>query len=212
MKLLVAVCLSLTLTACVSDHALNSELAEREAAHSEDSAAHGFSPWERVRTAPLASPGAVVSQVVGADSWVRIAYHRPAANGRDVWTAVGRYGPIVPRNGEPSPWRAGANEPTTLELSQDLLLEGEPLAAGKYVLMMIPRDNTWSIVVQSYAGNAGTGQFNPDLTVLSVPVKPMAAPHLERLTYGFDGELPDATTAWMHWAELKVPFTFSQAN
>jgi hypothetical protein len=34
-----------------------------------------------------------------------------------------------------APWRAGANENTTIEFSTDVLVEGRPLAAGKYGLL-----------------------------------------------------------------------------
>jgi hypothetical protein len=31
-----------------------------------------------------------------------------------------------------APWRAGANENTTIEFSTDVKIEGQPLPAGKY--------------------------------------------------------------------------------
>jgi len=210
MKHLAVACLALFLSACAADETHHG--APAPAASQAAEAPASFSPWPRIRTAADASPGAVVSQVIGADSWIRIAYHRPGVKGRDVWADEGRFGPIVPRNGDPSPWRAGANEPTTLELSQDLLLEGQPLAAGKYVLMMIPRDTHWTLVVQQFEGNGGAGRFDPDLTVITANVTPKSAPFREWLTYGFDGDLSDATTAWLHWAELKVPFRFTLPN
>lgn len=206
MKLFAAACLAaLSLTACATD-----EVHERaDAPPAAAALPESFSPWPRARTSPDASPGAVVSQAIGAEHWIRIAYHRPGVKGRDVWNDQGRFGPIVPRNADPSPWRAGANEPTTLELSKDLLLEGQPLAAGKYVLMMVPRDTHWTVVVQRFEGNGGAGRFDPDLTVLTANVQPRTAPFTEWLTYGFGGELQTGATAWLRWGELEVPFSFS---
>ena len=78
---------------------------------------------------------AIVSEQVGLTQ-VTITYHRPAVNGRDgkIW------GQLVPKgfvdqgfgNGNPSPWRAGANENTVIEFDNDVKIEGQPLPKGRY--------------------------------------------------------------------------------
>lgn len=124
-------------------------------------------PWSRQKSRPDASQGAVVAQVIGVDTWVQVAYHRPAVRGRDVWDATDSRGNnLVPRNGEPKPWRAGANEVTTIEFSGDVRVQGAEVAAGKYALFMIPGDDPtkepWTLVLNkdteqwgSEAGPAG---------------------------------------------------------
>ena len=73
-------------------------------------------------TPPQPSPGAKVSQAVGA-SEVAVSYSRPAVKGRVIW------GELVPWD---KPWRAGANENTVFSVSRDVKIEGQPLPAGSY--------------------------------------------------------------------------------
>ena len=81
----------------------------------------------------------------------RLCYGAPSANDREVM------GGLVPFE---SPWRAGANEPTTLHLTAPALLGTIPgedesfmaldpvaLEAGSYSLYAIPGENEWEIFV-----------------------------------------------------------------
>src|ERR1051325_1034493 len=67
---------------------------------------------------------------------ITIHYDRPGVKGREgkIW------GELVPvgfvnlgfGSAKESPWRAGANENTTIEFSNDVKVEGQLLKAGKY--------------------------------------------------------------------------------
>lgn len=167
------------------------------------------SPWSREKTKPDVSQGAVVAQVIGVDTWVQIAYHRPGVKGRSVWTEKSSnpvIGFLVPRDGEPRPWRTGANEATTIEFSQDVLIEGEKLAAGKYALFMIPSDEHWTVIFDSKSDQWGSFRYDKANDALRVEVTPVEAPHNEWLSFGFDDAGATSATAWLHWEKLKVPF------
>src|SRR4030095_10296854 len=77
----------------------------------------------------------IVSEQVGLTQ-VTITYHRPAVNGREgkIWGGVVHKGFIDQGfgMGNPAPWRAGANENTTIELDNDVKIEGQSLLKGKY--------------------------------------------------------------------------------
>lgn len=168
------------------------------------------SPWSRVKQRPDASQGALVAQTVGVDDWVQIAYHRPGAKGRDVWTESNARGQkLVPRDGDPGPWRAGANEATTIEFTSDVMVQGSALAAGRYALFMIPGDEHWTLIFQDDEEQWGSGEYDAAADTLRVQTTAVEAPHAEWLTYGFDA--PDAwsTVAWLHWGNVKVPFTIA---
>src|SRR6266550_1089804 len=98
---------------------------------------------------PLApSQKASVTQTIGVTD-VTITYHRPAVKGRTIFAAAppsmeerakgeatldnqnerkpGE--PIVPYN---HVWRAGANEATVFQITDDVLVNGQPLKAGTY--------------------------------------------------------------------------------
>jgi hypothetical protein len=89
---------------------------------------------------------------------VTVRYSRPAVNGREgkIWGDLVPYGFVDYHYGtsKGAPWRAGANENTTIEFSTDVTIEGKPLAAGKYgffiamgpekaTLVFSKDDNAW---------------------------------------------------------------------
>src|SRR5882724_7347871 len=84
---------------------------------------------------PRDSQHAKIIQRVGITD-ITINYHRPLVKGRKVWGGLVPYG---------QPWRAGANENTTIEFSSTVSVEGKPLAAVIYGLHMIPSDNEWIV-------------------------------------------------------------------
>ena len=77
---------------------------------------------ERGNEEPRTSPNAAVSQPIGTTE-VRLTYGRPQVNGRTI------FGGLVPYD---EVWRTGANEDTTISVSSDVTVEGEPLPAGTY--------------------------------------------------------------------------------
>ena len=164
---------------------------------------------QREKKKPDASQGAAVTQTIGADTQVTIAYHRPGVKGREVWTEKSDNPvtkPLVPRDGDPRPWRAGANEATTIEFTGDVQVEGKDLAAGKYALFMIPTDGDWTVVFSKQARQWGAFQYNQDDDALRVTVTPVEAPHQEWLAYGFDDPGAWSATAHLRWDKVKVPF------
>lgn len=158
---------------------------------------------------PLASPAAKVSQSIGVGTEITVSYHRPGVRGRNVWEDKSdnpNIGPLVPRDGDPRPWRAGANNTTQISFSQDVKIEGNELPAGDYGLFMIPRDDKWTVIFSRDAKGWGSFRYNEENDALRIDVKPVEAPHQEWLLYGFE-ELEDwACTAFLHWERVKIPF------
>ncbi len=164
---------------------------------------------QRKKKAPDKSQGASVSQTIGVDTEVTITYHRPGVRGRDVWTGKSgnaAIGSLVPRNGEPRPWRAGANEATTIAFSTDAKVEGQAIAAGTYSLFLIPTDGDWTVVFNNQATQWGSFRYDAAKDALRVDVAPADAPHNEWLMYGFDDAGEYSATAYMHWEKTKVSF------
>ncbi|MCH8205156.1 MAG: DUF2911 domain-containing protein [Candidatus Hydrogenedentes bacterium] len=164
---------------------------------------------QRKKTKPDVSQGASVTQTIGVDTQITIAYHRPGVKGRDVWTEKSdnvNIGPLVPRDGDPRPWRSGANEATTIEVSGDVLVEGKELPAGKYALFMIPTDGDWTVVFSKQAQQWGAFGYKQKDDALRVTVTPVEAPHQEWLAYGFDDPGTWSATAYLRWNDVKIPF------
>src|SRR5437867_10683183 len=71
---------------------------------------------------PDVSQAAEVKQRIALTD-ITVKYHRPLVNGRKIWGALVPYGKV---------WRAGANENTTIEFSDPVSVEGQPLTKGIY--------------------------------------------------------------------------------
>ena len=149
---------------------------------------------------------------LGVDTDITIEYSRPGVKGRKIWGELVPYG-MAPGNryskDQPYPWRAGANENTTIEFNKDLLIEGNKLPAGKYGIHMIPSEEDWTIIFSAKNDAWGSYAYNQEEDALRIKVTPEKAPHQEWLRYGFDDLAGTSATAFLHWEELKVPFKIS---
>src|SRR5438874_8050149 len=94
---------------------------------------------------PQASPGASVGETIGVTD-ISVDYHRPGVNKRKIW------GGLVPYD---VPWRAGANEETTISFSTPVKVEGQPLPAGTYGLYLIPTASQWTVIFSKFAAGWG---------------------------------------------------------
>ena len=136
-----------------------------------------------------ASLKASVSQTIGVDTEITINYSRPKVKGRKIWGDLVPYG-LSPgneySNNKPFPWRAGANENTTIEITSDVLVEGAKLPAGKYGIHTIPSEGEWTIIFSKDNDIWGSYQYNEENDALRVKVEPVKAPHQEWLLFGFE--------------------------
>ncbi len=145
---------------------------------------------------PRVSQRGTVSQRIGLSD-ITIAYHRPAVGGREIWGKTVPYGKV---------WRAGANENTTITFTDDVSVEGKPLAAGTYGLHTIPDKDQWTIIFSKNATSWGSFSYDEKEDALRVNVKPHAAEAFEQLTYEFEDVKPDSAAATLRWEKLAVPF------
>ena len=151
---------------------------------------------QRTLTTPRVSPHAHVEQTVGLTE-LSVDYHRPAVRGREVFGGLVKWDEV---------WRAGANENTVFEASTDVVVEGEPLAAGRYGLHVIPRETgAWTVIFSTFADAWGSYFYDEAEDALRVEVTPMAAPAQEHLAYRID-PTADGALVTLHWAEIALPF------
>jgi len=167
-----------------------------------------------------ASQRAEVSQWIGMVR-ISIDYHSPGVRraGTDrtghIWGETVPYGFFDEGRGpsKATPWRAGANENTTITLSHAVKIDGHDLAAGTYALFLaLDRDGPWTWIFSKNADGWGSYQYDPRNDALRVPVQPQSAPFTEFLTYGFDARRPDATVAFLQWENKRVPFEITVPN
>ncbi|MCB0571062.1 MAG: DUF2911 domain-containing protein [Phaeodactylibacter sp.] len=156
-----------------------------------------------------ASQKASVTQFIGNDAQITFTFSRPGVKGRTVWGDIVPYG-LTPGNkysdNKPFPWRAGANENTTMEINKDVKVEGQPLPAGKYSIHMIPSEKDWVVIFNKKSDQWGSYKYDEAEDALRVTVTPAKAPHEEWLTFGFDDITDNSVVAYLHWEKLMVPF------
>ena len=95
------------------------------------------------------SPGATVSQKIGI-SEITVSYSRPSVKNREVWGNLVPYGWNVQAfgTGNSAPWRAGANENTTISFSHNTMIGGKQIPAGTYGLFyVVNQDNTAEVIL-----------------------------------------------------------------
>src|SRR5215831_17979933 len=145
---------------------------------------------------PRASQHALVSQRIGITD-ITINYHRPLANGRQVWGKLVPYGQV---------WRAGANENTTITFTDPVTIEGQALDKGTYGLHMIPGETEWTIIFSKTSTAWGSFTYKEDDDALRVKVKPQTAEMHDALAYDFDDVKADSAVVTMRWEKVAVPF------
>jgi Tfp pilus assembly protein PilF len=145
---------------------------------------------------PRDSQHSLVTQRIGITD-ITISYSRPLVKGRPIW------GKLVPYD---QVWRTGANENTTITLTDPVVIEGKPLAKGVYGLFMIPGESQWTIIFSKVHSAWGSFTYKEADDALRVTVKPQASDSHEALTYDFDDVKPDSAVVALRWEKLAVPF------
>ena len=188
---------------------------------------------------PQASPSATVSQTIGITD-ISITYHRPAVRGRAVWgdissekvaalvkansvapgaegegtidgaTGGGKDFPMAP-NGHV--WRAGANEATKLTVSDDVLVNGQKLAAGAYSIHVIPGKDDFTVIFNKTADQWGSFRYDAKQDALRVKVKPVwKSDSQEQLSYDIPALSANSAQVILRWEKVAVPFTIEVPN
>ena len=170
-----------------------------------------FAQEKKVRPSLHAS----VSQTIGVETVVTFDFSRPGVKERTIWGELVPYG-LTPGNKyseeKPFPWRAGANEKTTIEVSTDVTVDGKPLPAGKYSIHMIPSEKEWIVIFNTNHEGWGSYDYDETLDALRLNITPVDAPFQEWLLFGFDPLAGTSAVAYLHWEKLMVPFTIAVAE
>jgi hypothetical protein len=178
---------------------------------------------------PRPSQKASLLERVGSTK-VTIIYSRPSVGGRKIFEdapasmaarAVGeatldnqnerRQGePIVPFG---HVWRAGANEATTFQVTNDVLINGQPLKAGTYSLQAIPGKDEWTIIFNNDPGQWGAFLYDARKDALRVKAKPQwESESQEWLIYRFDPITLNSAKLELSWEKVRVPFVIQDVS
>jgi len=169
------------------------------------------------------SQKASVMQTIGVTD-ITITYSRPAVKGRPIFAdpppsmaerAKGEATldnqnerkpgePIVPYG---HVWRVGANEATVFQVTDDVLINGQPLKAGTYSLHAVPGKDEWTIVFNNDV-QWGSFTYDDKKDALRVKTKPQTvSDNQEWFMVSFDPVTENSATVNIRWEKVRVPFT-----
>ncbi|MEJ7609738.1 MAG: DUF2911 domain-containing protein [Ferruginibacter sp.] len=143
---------------------------------------------------------------------VTIHYGRPAVKGREgkIWGKLVGYGfnDLGFGTSKAAPWRAGANENTTMTFSTDVTIEGKPLPAGTYGFFVDMEERNANLIFSKNHTSWGSYFYDPKEDALRVNVKtvPMTE-SVERLKYEFMDQKDNSAVIALLWERMKIPFT-----
>lgn len=145
---------------------------------------------------PASSPGATVSQKVGLTQ-VTVEYSRPSVKKRKIFGSLVPYGQV---------WRTGANKITTIKFDNDVMINGEKLAAGSYGWYTIPGATEWTIIFNSDDKQWGAYEYDEKKDVRRIKVKPMPVAKTENLTISLDQTSSTSLNVVLSWEKTSVKF------
>lgn len=129
---------------------------------------------------------------------VKVCYGSPKVRGREIFGGLVPYG---------SPWRLGANEPTTLHTTTALSVGGVEVEPGSYALYAVPGMEEWEIVVNGATDRWGI-PINDDVKeqdIGTVTVSPeMLEESVESMTIQLEPADEGSATMAISWARTRV--------
>jgi hypothetical protein len=154
---------------------------------------------------------ASVSEQVGIVK-ISIAYSRPGVKGREgkIWnTPVAHYGFVDQGHGTSTaaPWRAGANENTTISFSHPVKIEGKDLPAGVYGFFISLGEEESTLIFSKISNSWGSFYYDPTEDALRVQVKNKTLEKSQEwLKYEFIDQTDNSVTIALSWEKRMIPF------
>ena len=177
-----------------------------------------MSQAQGVLQTPQASGAASVSQKVGITDII-VNYSRPSVisgNGQDRTGTI--WGQLVPYGynnlgfgtSTEAPWRAGANENTTIEFSTDVKVEGKDIKAGKYGFHIALTENgTATLIFSNDIESWGSYFYDKANDALRVDVQSENISQTDLLTYNFIKATTSEATLALDWEKKRIPMNIT---
>ena len=144
---------------------------------------------------------------------IEINWNAPAVRGREgaIWgTNIAPYGFTVLGFGSSvaSPWRAGANESTTISFTTDVIINGKPLAAGKYGFFIALYADSCTLIFNKNTAGWGSYFYKSDMDVTRIGTRQQKEmkESKERLDYVFANQTDRAVEVALEWERWRIPF------
>ncbi len=132
---------------------------------------------------------------------VKVIYGRPTVKSKQVFGDKIPFGKV---------WRTGANEATEVKLYKDMQFGDTFVKAGTYVMLTIPGEKEWEIILNSNLDVWGAFQYDPKADVARIKVKISKAENLEAFTIAFKRITQKKISMVLGWGHtrVKIPLAF----
>ena len=144
---------------------------------------------------PSASTSQTVKQEFGLGT-IELSYSRPNTKGRTI------FGDLVPYK---AVWRTGANNATTLTFSEEVMIGGKKIPAGKYGLLSIPDAKEWTIIITKQLDVTSPSAYKQDMDVVRVSTPVVAMPYaIESFMIFFENINSNSLELMIIWEKTAV--------
>jgi tetratricopeptide (TPR) repeat protein len=144
---------------------------------------------------------------------IEIDWNAPGVKGREgsIWgTDIAPYGFTILGYGSTvaSPWRAGANESTTISFSTDVTINGKKLAAGKYGFFIALYADTCTVIFNENITGWGSYFYRSEMDVIRVGTRQQKdiKESKERLDFTFSNQTDRSLEIALEWEHWRIPF------
>jgi len=150
---------------------------------------------------PAPSTTQNIKQEFGLGS-IDLSYARPNMKGRAIFGDLVPYGAI---------WRTGANSATTLTFSDDVIIGGTSVPAGKYGLLTMPGAAEWTVIITKQLDVTSPSAYKKEMDVLRtvVPVQNLPFP-IETFTIMFNNVRTNEIDLVLLWDQTTVALPIKQ--
>lgn len=154
---------------------------------------------------------AMVGERIGLTD-VTIHYNRPALKGRagKIWGELVPFGftDLGFGTSKAAPWRAGANENTSIEFSTDVMINDQPLPAGKYGFFIATGKEESTLIFSKDNAAWGSYFYDPARDALRISSRQQVLDKpVEVLEFVFQDQTANAASISLQWENWKFPFT-----
>jgi len=149
---------------------------------------------------PRLSPACTMEQTVGLTT-IKLEYSRPSLRGRVA------FGEIEPMD---QVWRTGANQNSTIEISDRLIFGKDTLSAGKYAIYTKPSEDSWTLYFYATTDNWGTpDEWTEENIVLQLNIETRRLKNqVETFTIGIDNITTKGAVLSLSWDETQAFVSF----
>lgn len=126
---------------------------------------------------------------------VKVIYGRPTLKNEKA------FGDQVPFN---KIWRTGANEATEVTFFKDIMFGSQEVKAGTYVLVTIPGENEWEIILNKNLDVWGAFQYDATANIAKIKVPVSKAEKLEVFSIAFKRIINNEIQMVLGWDSTRV--------